>query len=203
GTTLGVADITAWLLANAATDGDDNIDGTPGSDTLGGGKGDDLVAGEGANDVYLYARGDGDDRIDALTGGQDLVRLVDLNVSDIATAVRAGAESNDLVVTFKSSGDRLLLRDALSAANSGGTTLALQFADGTLWDRDAMRARALQDIVTSGNDAIYGFEGADSLHSGAGDDLMSGGAGNDSYSFARGDGHDTVLDAATGTNTDV
>jgi Ca2+-binding RTX toxin-like protein len=203
GVALSVADIADRLLAAISTGGNDTIDGTPGGDTITGGGGDDIVRGEGADDVYVYRRGDGDDRIDGLSGGNDLVRLEGLNVADVASAVRAGRDSDDLIITFKQDGDRLVLRGALANRNGDGQSLAVQFADGTVWNRDAMRARALADVASDGSDAVYGFDGADRLAGGKGDDTLSGGAGADRYVFARGDGRDTIDDAAASGATDV
>ena len=56
-----------------------------------------------------------------------------------------------------------------------------------------------------GNDRLFGQGGDDRLYGGSGDDLLSGGAGNDvlygqagadTYVFARGYGHDVILDRA-------
>ncbi|WP_404333516.1 tandem-95 repeat protein [Sphingomonas sp. MMS12-HWE2-04] len=106
------------------------------------------------------------------------------------------------MITFTGSGDRLVLRDALASQNGGSNSLTVRFADGTEWNRDAMRARSLQDIVTAGDDSIRGFEGADLLRSGTGNDYMSGGQGGDSYTYAKGDGADTIQDGGTDSAAD-
>jgi len=198
GTTFTIDHIKALVLAAASTPEDDIVLGTSGSDTLQSGPGNDLVVGDAGDDVYLYRRGDGDDRIDAFGSGHDTVRLLDYNVADISSAVRAGPDSDDLVILFGTGGDRLVLRDALGSANAGGaTSLAIVFKDGTTWDRAAMRARAIADIDGAGNDNAYGFDGDDQFVAKAGNDLMSGGAGSDSYVFGRGKGNDTVHDSST------
>jgi Ca2+-binding RTX toxin-like protein len=46
----------------------------------------------------------------------------------------------------------------------------------------------------AGNDTLTGGAGNDILRGGPGADLLYGGAGNDTYTLARGDGADTVLD---------
>jgi VCBS repeat-containing protein len=210
GTAWGVADIRAKILVSAATAGDDIVLGTDGNDLITGGLGDDLLVGGAGNDTYVYHKGDGDDRIDAFgaqffSAGYDNVRLADYNVADVSFAVRSGLDSNDLIIRFSGDRDRLVLVDALGPQNSGfGSNLTVTFADGTVWDRAAMRARALADIDTAGNDTVYGFDGDDTLDAKLGDDLMSGGAGSDTYVFGRGDGHDTVSDASTiGGATDL
>ena len=194
GTTFTVNDMRLAILASLSTDGNDVIIGTDAGDTLAGGKGSDLLRGGSGDDTYVYRRGDGDDRIEGVGAGADTVRLSDYNAGDIVSAVRAGPDSNDLVVTFSGVGDRIVLINALSSLNSPYSSLALRFADGTVWNRDAMRARVLSDIDSAGNDNAYGFDGADTFVVRAGDDLLSGGEGADLYQFGRGSGHDTIVD---------
>ncbi|WP_327194515.1 tandem-95 repeat protein [Novosphingobium beihaiensis] len=203
GTTYAIADVRLAVLADLATSGNDTVIGTSGDDTLSGGPGNDLIAGGAGNDTYLYARGDGDDRIDAFGSGANVLSLSGYVQADILSAVRGGPDSNDLIVTFADYGDRLVLVDALANGNgSGGNSLTVQFADGSTWNRDAMRARALSDIDGGGNDNAYGFDGDDSFAARAGNDLLAGAGGSDVYAFGLGSGHDTVSDAGTsGTDT--
>ncbi|HEX8224132.1 MAG TPA: tandem-95 repeat protein, partial [Allosphingosinicella sp.] len=200
GSTFTVDDIRTLLVGGDPTDGDDVLLGTSGNDVMAGGRGNDLVTGEAGNDVYLYRRGDGDDRIDAFGSGQDVVRLVDYNAVDISSAVRSGPDGEDLVIYFKQAGDRLVLRDALGAANGSTNSLTIEFKDGTSWDRAAMRGRAVADVDGIGGDNVYGFDGADHFAAKSGDDFLSGGAGSDSYVFAKGSGNDTVHDLSTSTS---
>ncbi|HKY81357.1 MAG TPA: tandem-95 repeat protein, partial [Sphingobium sp.] len=204
GTQFALADIREAILASLTTDGADALIGTDGADTLIGGKGNDLIAGGAGNDVYVYRKGDGDDRIDAFGSGADRVDLTDYKVADVVSAVRAGPDSNDLVVTFNGAGDRLVLIDALDGGNgANGNSLLLDFADGVTWDRDAMRAHALADIDGSGNDNAYGFDGADAFAARAGNDLLAGGGGADIYRFGQGSGNDTVSDSGTSVTDTV
>ncbi|MEQ1614264.1 MAG: tandem-95 repeat protein, partial [Hyphomicrobiaceae bacterium] len=203
GETLSLADVRAALLLSDATTGDDIIVGTTGNDVIDGKAGNDLLVGGNGDDTYVYRRGDGDDRIDAFGTGHDTVRLANYNVADVSYAIRGGADSNDLVVQVTGTGDRLVLVDALGGLNGTSSTgLTVAFADGAVWDRAAMRARALNDIDTTGHDAVHGFDGADLLDAKAGNDAMFGGAGFDTYDFGRGDGNDTVSDASTSA-TDI
>ncbi len=197
GTQYTVADMKLAILASLTTDGNDIIIGTDGADTLMGGKGNDLIDGGYGNDTYLYRRGDGDDRINAVGKGTDVLSLTDYNVADVVSAVRAGPDSNDLVLSFAGSGDRVVLTDALSPSNNPAFGLSVRFADGTVWNRDAMRARALSDIDGTGNDNVYGFDGNDTFAARAGNDLLSGAAGDDLYLFGRGAGNDTIVDSGT------
>jgi len=195
-----VAAIRMKMLADSATDGDDVIFGTADDDSIMGGLGNDLLSGNAGNDVYLYRSGDGDDRIDAFGTGQDEIHLADYNASDILFAVRGGPDSNDFVIRFADGNDRLILSDALADENGGSNSLKIVFADGSIWDRDAMRARAVADTDTNGNDTVQGFSGNDTFLAKAGNDLLLGAAGSDSYIFGAGDGDDTVEDSSTSTS---
>lgn len=197
GTQFTVSDMRSAILASLTTDGGDIIIGTDGNDRLSGGRGNDLIKGGRGNDAYLYSRGDGDDRINAVSSGADVLTLVDYNVADVVSAVRAGPDSNDLVITFSGVGDRIILIDALSSDNGANNGVSVRFADGTMWDRDAMQSRTLSDTDGVGNDNVYGFDGADTFAMRAGNDLLSGGEGSDLYLFGRGSGNDTVVDSGT------
>ncbi|WP_091753513.1 calcium-binding protein [Methylobacterium sp. ap11] len=197
GPSYSVADIRRAVLASRMGPGDDLVIGTDGPDTLAGGRGADLLRGAGGDDIYLYRRGDGDDRIEAVGAGTDRVSLADYAPGDVVSALRAGPDSHDLVVTLAGAGDRLVLIDALHPSNGTQGSLSLVFADGTVWDRDAMRARALADIDGSGDDTVNGFEAADVFAARPGNDLLAGLEGGDLYGFGAGSGHDTVTDSGT------
>ena len=56
-------------------------------------------------------------------------------------------------------------------------------------------------IGGAGADTINGGNGNDVITGGVGADVLNGGRGNDIYRFNRGDGHDTINEAALGTET--
>lgn len=66
----------------------------------------------------------------------------------------------------------------------------LRFADGTVWDRSELAARAL--AATSGDDAIVGGYQDDTLDGGAGNDRFQNLGGYDTYRFGTGDGQDVI-----------
>ena len=203
GTTYNVFDIGQALLAVQSSDRDEVIIGTNGDDVIEASKGDDLIDGLGGNDRYIFRAGDGDDRMDAFGSGSNILEFTDYSVDDVALAVRGGPGNFDLVITFTGSDDRVILTDALGPLNGAdGNTIAIRFADDTIWTRDEMRARALADIDTEADDNTIGFDGDDVFDLQGGDDFASGGAGSDSYIFAAGDGHDIIEDAAASL-TDV
>ena len=61
--------------------GDDDIYGGDGDDTIEGGAGDDHLEGDGGNDVFLFERGHGGDYIDDFTSGEDILVLLDFNMT--------------------------------------------------------------------------------------------------------------------------
>ena len=107
------------LLGGAGRDallgggGADALRGGGGADTLGGGGGRDRLAGGGGSDLFVFARGDGADRIADFTGRDtigidgDLVGL-ELPRSVIGLAREAGG---DVVLRF-GGGDVLTIEDA-------------------------------------------------------------------------------------------
>ena len=206
GTIWTRATIRTKLLAQAATDGNDTIDGFNVADTIHGGKGDDSLNGQGNNDTYVYARGDGNDVITEYenAGGGDRLVFADVNAADV-TLVRNG---NDVTV--------LVAESAAGAANAGSVTLkaslqdyygrgvdTIVFADGISWTRADMVAHVAYVGGTAGNDTINGSSGADEVHAGAGNDTLAGGAGNDTYVYSAGDGNDIVDEQTSGTDVDI
>lgn len=220
--------------------GDDFILGGAGDDSLFSASGNDVVDGGAGNDfigttlqlgalqfhginppvagdlTVLFGRGDGSDTVQASNGradSSDTLRLKPgITLDDIALA----RSSADLLVSIRDTGDSIRLRDwftpTFSASGQGYAYRIenLAFADGSLLDAEAIRARLLiggegsdelrgyddrDDVIlgNGGNDRLFGADGADRLAGGAGDDTLDGGAGDDVYGFGRGDGNDTIL----------
>ncbi|MGN7932723.1 calcium-binding protein, partial [Sphingopyxis sp. 22461] len=196
--------------------GNDALFGRWGSDTLNGGTGNDVLDGGQSDDTYLYARGDGHDTIvdnDVWEGGlADTLALQQIAVADVSLS-RVG---EDIILTIAES--------ATGAGDGGSIPLVnmnpnrangiefVTFADGTRWDANYLRQRVVSEAATGGNDAITGFDGSEALSGGGGNDTLTGrwgndtlngGTGNDTlngsqsddtYVYARGDGHDTIVD---------
>ncbi|MBY3259876.1 calcium-binding protein, partial [Rhizobium laguerreae] len=206
GTIWTRATIRTKLLAQAATDGNNTIDGFNVADTIHGGKGDDSLNGQGNNDTYVYTRGDGNDVITEYenAGGSDRLVFADANAADV-TLVRNG---NDVTV--------LVAESAVGAGNAGSITLkaslqdyygrgvdAIVFADGTTWSRADMIAHIAYVGGAAGNETISGSSDADQIRAGAGNDTLVGGAGNDTYFYSAGDGNDILDEQTSGTDVDV
>ncbi|KXB29240.1 hypothetical protein AT959_18835, partial [Dechloromonas denitrificans] len=221
-------DGTGWdtnvLIAKAdaygaivGTDGNDSLSADEYDNTLFGLRGNDFLNGGAGDDVYVFARGDGQDVIDqsgAVVGDRDIVRFSSgISPQDVTVL----ANSYDLVLRIKGSTDSLTLSDWLKGEST--RVAAVEFADQTVWDQGALEL-ALQnppsdnEIIgtedndpwlygTEAGDAMYGLGGDDELegmggndelHGGLGEDYLIGGPGDDVYIFQRGDGYDLVSD---------
>ncbi len=184
--TIWTAEIVAEKLVDRdSTDGDDRITGTTESNILRGGQGDDIVNGGGGNDIYLYARGDGNDTIyeDAWSGDRDRLKFSEINRSD----VRFAYSGNDLTVNIAESvsgtndGGSVLLSGSLNDDSQVGVE-EIAFADGTTLSRAEIREILLTS--TSANDTLQGF------------------SRDDAFTYARGGGNDVYTDGTwSGTDT--
>ncbi len=214
--------------------GDDQLDGMEkntlyggtGNDSLGGsghfigGPGDDEIYSQVGDDTYRYNRGDGNDTISDF-GGVDTVRFgAGIVPSDVTARYESrpyGTPGNDydLVLDIKGSGS-IRIKDYYGSSDWTGRNRPVPghrverfvFADGTVWDEQAIRTMThnLQgtadddsidafddDGITvhsgAGNDTVrgarqdanvlYGDDGDDSLIGGEKDDMLAGGQGND------------------------
>jgi Ca2+-binding RTX toxin-like protein len=221
----GVTWDTNYLLSNAAIGGtpfSDFINGTASDDVIFGGKGNDFLQGGAGSDTYLYALGDGSDFIND-TGGagdRDVLKFANLDPAD----VQLSANGDNLVVTINADGATITVQNEFGydlGDGNGGAGVgieAIQFADGTVWDRDTLLQDGLaatHNLVVGGdgNDVLVGTAGADLILGGAGDDtltggpgadILEGGGGSDTYVYNTGDGADVIIDQdATGTDSNI
>jgi serralysin len=135
------------------------LPGTDGADTIAGGAGTDILYGGLGSDTYVYLKDDGFDSIIDFAGARDAdtLQLADLNPDDI-TVTGDGA---DLMIHNKS-------RAAINDNGEAYTTLfvagqfegdgsgveQIQFADGTIWDRDTIASHATH--APTGADVVFG-----------------------------------------------
>lgn len=166
--------------------GDDSLDGGAGDDTLAGGPGRDTLTGGAGIDRFLFARGDGWDRI--TDAGASLAGEAVRFGAGIAPAdLRVARNGNDLVLQLGATDDRIWLSGWFG---TGATPLdRFEFVDGSVLTGNDLRARL--GNASSGGDVLVGTAVADTLAGGAGNDFLSGGDGND---VLQGDaGADTLL----------
>ncbi|MEO1766759.1 putative Ig domain-containing protein [Thiobacter aerophilum] len=224
GTVWSPAELTAWALAPVAPSGgdaflvgsdaddvieagagNDEIHALAGNDVLSGGPGNDLLSGGSGDDTYEYALGDGSDIIaDEGRGDTDSLSLGE-GIGPEQVVVKRDAANLYLQLP---DGETITVENWFGdAANRLG---AVQFADGTTWDAEAIATLANtpsdgDDFIMggsadefidglAGNDVIQGLDGNDSLVGGTGSDLLDGGRGDDVYVFNAGDGSDRIVD---------
>ena len=177
--------------------GADVLVGGAGEDTLNGGEGNDRLDGGTGNDTYLFGRGSGVDVItdrDQLPGNADTVQVgADVLPGEVGI-VRSG---EDLVLSIRGTEDQLVLSNWFWNDASEYRIERVQFADGTVWEVDAIKEMVLgggegNDLLIgySSDDALQGLGGNDTLLGRVGNDTLNGGSGND---FLQGEaGEDTL-----------
>jgi Ca2+-binding RTX toxin-like protein len=177
----GAAAFTATgnALDNVITGGNagNKIDGGAGNDSITGGNGADSLAGGLGDDTI--ATGSGKDTVDG-GDGIDIVQVA----GDFASYTVTRPTATDTVLTGQN-GTVLTVRSVESFV----------FADGTK-SLDEVQ----YNIVSMGNDKLYGGEGNDTLNGGIGADTMHGGDGNDTYMI---DNVGDVIDEGQYFGTDV
>ncbi len=187
------ADGQAWQFGGR---GNDTLAGLTGNLLIAGGAGDDGLNLQGSNNIILYGRGDGTDRV--LTGGAgNILRLgpgisaADLTLGLGSLAIQVGSDANDTIHFDSFDANAVLARKPFDH---------VEFEDGSSLTYEQLLARGFDLTGTAGNDVIAGTNVNDRINGGAGDDTLIGGAGDDRYSFALGDGQDKIIDTA-GTDT--
>ncbi len=202
-----------YLYGNAGNDvlnggeGSDHINGGDGDDTIRGGSGNgDYLSGDSGNDTYLFGAGDGNITIsksDAAVNRMDVLRFLEGISSDDVSVARSEYHLN---LTVGSTGEVIKVGNYFRGDGAGGYALnAIEFADGTSWDLDTVKAMALEgtsgndnmtghatdDVINgaAGNDWIYGGNGDDTVYGDEGNDYLFGNAGNDVLNGGDGSDH--------------
>jgi Ca2+-binding RTX toxin-like protein len=188
----------AWIRG---TDGPDIMNGANNiAEIFDGRGGDDILNAGNQGDTYIYRVGSGNDLIQESGGtdGEDTVRLIGLNQSDIVLS----HVGNNLVLRILSTNETLTVKDHFVGTWEG--IEKIQFADGTILDRAAIAILAPSVITgTSGNDSLIGDGQASFFYGLAGNDYLEGRGGNDTYFFNLGDGQDNIYDNGGSTDLDT
>ena len=182
--------------------GDDGING---SGLIVGGTGDDRINSQFGDDTYIYNRGDGNDTISDF-GGVDTVRFgAGIVPSDVTARYESrpyGTPGNDydLVLDIKSSGS-IRIKDYYGSSDWTGRNRPVPghrverfvFADGTVWDEQAIRTMTHKLQGTADDDSIDAFDDDGiTVHSGAGNDTVRG-ARQDANVLYGDDGDDSLI----------
>ena len=191
--------------------GNDTLDADGGDDLLVGGLGDDYLRGGAGSDVYLWSKGDGNDRIDEANSDPafaDTLRLLDVT----STEVDLNLSGTYLFIDILPTSERIQDDHSFAPTAPYNGLEFIEFSDGV---KVELNASALAEVITYGTtigeslsgwgftDVIYGYEGADTILGGSGDDVLIGGLGDDTlngqngsdrFVWSRGDGNDFVQD---------
>ena len=215
-------------LAGAA--GDDRLEGGNGNDSLSGGLGADTLIGGRGNDTYHFSSGDGQDVIDNVGGGNDILYFEDITFNQVASGLMksgnslvlqvSGGSDSVTIQNFFSGGDQSL--DRIEFGSGGQLTSGQIFGAFGLSDPDPQgspdyqglpdergfgnvvvgTAAAESILASSDADFIDGGAGNDTLVGGLGNDYLIGGEGNDIYRVTAGDGQDTINNMSNGEGDD-
>lgn len=197
--------VQAAVIAQSSS-GDDLIKAAANlATTIVGGLGDDEIQGSTANDIYVFARGDGQDVITDPGGSGDRLEIRGYTAADLKAA-RLESGRQELVLKFEGSEDEIVLRSSSSSAWNGVETIT--FGDGTSVTVASLLEQTLI-VATSGSDVLTGRAFYyDTIAGGKGDDTIDGSgssyanssislgtSGSDTFVYRRGDGNDVVRSA--------
>ena len=190
--------------------GHDALFGGDGDDWLRGGRGRDLIVGGGGRDRYLFAKGDGDDKILAKNEGKPEDRgtiIFDAGVIPAKTIVSFDLDKSTLLLASGLIGDKIRIEEFLldgTPYHARNPIESVLFSDGTKWNtwdilQRAMRGTAERDRIEGSqhNDSMHGFAGNDYLNGMAGNDQIFGNDGDD---VLEGDIGDDILSGGLGAN---
>ncbi len=195
GANVEVLDLSAGVAqSGTGNELDNSIYGNSLDNILDGGAGNDVLAGGVGQDTYLFGHGSGRDIVqDTVLGEVDTILMApDITPSDVVVTSGYPHSFVSLIIRIVSTGDEITIPDFfLSPAHQ--QTKAVQFANGTVWNGDALalQASAYPRTIQSGNtldntiiggigdDEIFGNLGNDQLFGEAGNDLLQGGQGGD------------------------
>jgi len=188
--TLDEAGIRAHALSDQISDADDAVTGSHRSDTIAAGPGNDVIRALGGDDLIVYGGGD-----DVILGnisnrGADTLDLSAYRSDELVFRVSA---RHDVLIATPDGIIELDYEARYEIGDKRSNIETLVMADGTL-DEAGIRARALSDQATAGDDVIEGSNRADILSGGPGDDLLFGHGGADVFVFGPGAGRDIVAD---------
>ncbi|MCA1492218.1 hypothetical protein I6F11_14935 [Ensifer sp. NBAIM29] len=174
--------------------------------TIHGGRGDDILISaifgttENGSDTFVYASGDGNDRIE--DGGLyahevDRLRLTDLNSSNVQLSRLGG----DMLIRDLLTGHVITAAGVFASTTNAFGIDEIVFADGERWDRIRMHSeswfrgslgRDYLETSDRGDNTFVGGLGDDTLVS-----ATTSNNGSDTYIYNLGDGNDIIHDRSS------
>lgn len=197
-------------------EGNDVLYGGVGDDSLIGGVGNDYLSGGTGSDTYYFEQGWGNDTIDSYDAGANKIDKIEFGVGITFQDFMLYQSGNDLIFLTKDKQNSIRVNNYFS--EDAYKIDEVVFGDGSVLTREEIdqfiknSGSDGNDTLngTSANDTIYGFAGNDQINGNAGNDLIVGGVGNDmlnggagadTYTFAKGDGQDTINAGDSGVDT--
>ena len=189
--------------------GDDYLWGGVGNDALIGGEGKDYLGGGEGNDVYVFNKGDGEDRIEE-TKGLDTIQFgAGIKPDDVIAKVVSGSNgSANLELSIKNTNDKITVYrhfGYFDYSNYGHEDAPYQqiekvtFADGTVWTLEDIHDKAHNMSGTESGDTYYASDQSAIIFRGlGGDDFITGSIAND---LLYGDADDDTLWGNAGNDT--
>ena len=190
-----------WLVGGTGNDRldggdlDDMLVGQAGNDKLTGGTGEDSLLGGAGSDVYVYHRGDGEDiLVNADGNGASDFDAIHFGPDIKPVEVTASLKGDDLLLTVGGDKDQsILVRDFIGS----GMVDEVRFADGTVWDRQALLKKVAPTVLPVGTPLT-----SEIFNTGAGNQSVNGLGGGDTLIYGRGYGSDIFTAQSLGEKSD-
>lgn len=175
--------------------GNDVLSAASGSVSFSGGRGADVINVTGDENTIEYRKGDGTDSIRASSNTGSLAQ-------NNRVVFGQGLSASDLKLEFDGAlvvnvgwvvGDKLRI-EGIDRSNIAASSIidAFVFQDGTTLSMSALLQRSVAVEGTDSDDTLETSNLNEVIRGARGDDLLSGQTGSDTYTFARGDGQDTI-----------
>ncbi|MCP4888741.1 MAG: calcium-binding protein, partial [Planctomycetaceae bacterium] len=197
--TLTNVDFMSWAGALthpgndiSGTTGNDVINGTSDRDIISSAEGNDTIFASGGDDTIIYASGN--DVIENGNTGSDTLNLSAFAAGDVSFRV----SGHDVLVATPDGEIELDYQVRYEIGNAKSNIETILFSDGSL-DEAGIKARALSDPSTPGDDTVYGTIQNDIITDGVGNDTIYGQNGDDTIIYAS--GNDVIENGNTGSDT--
>ncbi len=172
-----------------------------------GGLGDDFIMSayvmgssnvgyDNGNDTFIYNRGDGNDSIfdgSHSTAETDRLILRDIDVSEVELTRQAG--SNDLYITDIVTKQTITVLGIFWSFDTRSQGVdEVEFADGTVWNREDMRANTVIRGSVTTETIDFQEDSDDTFFADMGDDVIYSFDGSDTFIYRSSDGSDNITD---------